>query len=104
MTLTTPTPMASQSGAKGVTQLSGTNPGAAKAPEVHHQLASEHHEIASKMHKEAAAHITAGDHKTASHSAMLARGHTVHATEHGDEASKQQATASTASPAAPAKK
>ena len=74
-------------------------PNAAKAPEVHHQLASEHHEIASKLHKEAATQITAGDHKTAAHSAMLAHGHTVHATEHGNEASKQQATASLTAPA-----
>lgn len=63
----------------------------AKTPQQLHQKAAEHHEQASKYHKEAAKQHEAGDEKTAAQHALIARGHTVQATEQEREVSKKYA-------------
>jgi len=56
---------------------------------VHHRTAAEHSRKAADSHEKAAQHYEKGEHEIATHYAYLAQGHHVHATEHGNEASKK---------------
>jgi hypothetical protein len=59
-----------------------------KRPAEYHHKAAEHHEHAARHHKDAAKHHESGNHEKAAHDALLAQGHSHHATYYECEAAK----------------